>query len=99
MSIDEIKGRGDAGGIAPEPVDPLDSLPPPDTRRWVPRRKAEVVAAVRDGLLTLEQACERYQLSAEEFSSWERLIDRHGLGGLRVTRLKTLRASADPRRA
>ena len=25
----------------------LDSLPPPETKRWVIRRKAEVVAAVR----------------------------------------------------
>ena len=34
----------------------LDSLPPPETKRWVIRRKAEVVAAVRAGLLSLEEA-------------------------------------------
>jgi len=27
----------------------LESLPPPNTKRWVIRRKAEVVAAVRGG--------------------------------------------------
>jgi transposase-like protein len=66
----------------------IEDLPAPDTRRWVARRKAEVVAAVAAGLLSLEEACRRYNLSAEEFASWQRAIDRHGLGGLRVTRLQ-----------
>ena len=35
----------------------LDSLPPPSTTRWVVRRKAEVVAAVNGGLLTVDEAC------------------------------------------
>ncbi len=69
----------------------LADLPPPNTRRWVSRRKAEVVAAVRNGLLTLEEACERYDLSEEEFFSWERLINSHGIAGLRVTRLQDYR--------
>jgi hypothetical protein len=69
----------------------LDTLPPPGTTRWVIRRKAEVVAGVRAGLITLEEACERYTLSVEEFLSWQRLIDRHGLRGLRVTRLQDYR--------
>lgn len=69
----------------------LEDLPPPDTRRWVARRKAEVIAAVRDGLLTQEEACARYGLSEEEFSAWQRSIERHGLGGLRVTRIQEFR--------
>jgi Protein of unknown function (DUF1153) len=69
----------------------LADLPPPETRRWVARRKAQVVAAVRAGVLSLEDACDRYKLSAEEFSSWEQAIDRHGLGALRVTRLREFR--------
>lgn len=69
----------------------LADLPPANTRRWVARRKAEVVAAVRSGLLSLEEACDRYKLSAEEFSNWERAIDRYGLGGLRVTRIQDFR--------
>ena len=40
----------------------IADLPPPNTKRWVIRRKAEVVAAVRGGLLSLEEACERYTL-------------------------------------
>ncbi|GIX17466.1 MAG: hypothetical protein KatS3mg119_1652 [Rhodothalassiaceae bacterium] len=70
----------------------LEDLPPPDTKRWVIRRKAEVVAAVRGGLITLEEACRRYALSVEEFLSWQRAIDRNGLPGLRVTRVQEYRA-------
>jgi hypothetical protein len=69
----------------------LDGLPPPETKRWVIRRKAAVVGAVRAGMLTLEEACTRYHLSVEEFLSWQRLIDRHGLQGLRATRLQDYR--------
>ena len=54
----------------------LDSLPPPNTKRWVIRRKAEVVAAVRGGLISLEEACLRYTLSTEEFISWQRAIEQ-----------------------
>jgi hypothetical protein len=66
-------------------------LPAPGTRRWVIRRKAEVVAAVRGGLLSLEEACSRYTLTVEEFLSWQRSIDRHGLAGLRTTRIQQYR--------
>ena len=69
----------------------LKSLPPPGTRRWVIRRKAEVVAAVQGGLLTFEEACERYSLSLEELASWERNVDRSGMQGLRVTRMQHYR--------
>lgn len=74
----------------------LDDLPPPETKRWVIRRKAEVVTGVRSGLISLEEACKRYKLSAEEFFSWERLIDRHGMRGLRTTRLQQYRRTGDP---
>lgn len=69
----------------------LEDLPPPETKRWVSRRKAEVVTAVRAGLLTLEDACRRYNLSVEEFLSWQRLIESHGVAGLRATRLQDYR--------
>jgi hypothetical protein len=74
----------------------IDSLPPRETKRWVVRRKAEVVAAVRGGLLSLEEACARYTLSVEEFLSWQRLIERHGLAGLRTTRIQDYRAPNRP---
>jgi hypothetical protein len=72
----------------------LEDLPPPGTRRWVIRRKAEVVKGVRAGLLTIEEACARYALSVEEFQSWQALIDKHGVRGLRTTRLQQYRHSA-----
>ncbi len=64
----------------------LADLPSSDTKRWVMRRKAEVVAAVRGGLLSLEEACSRYALNYDEFLSWQYCIDRYGLAGLRTTR-------------
>ncbi len=72
-------------------------LPPPGTKRWVVRRKAQVVAAVRGGLLSLEEACSRYALTVEEFLAWQHSIDRHGLAGLRTTRIQKYRKNvADP---
>lgn len=69
----------------------LDKLPSPKTRRWVMRRKAQVVTAVRNGVLSLDEACERYHLSQEEFQSWAHLLDRHGMHGLRATRIQEYR--------
>ena len=69
----------------------LKSLPSPETRRWVIRRKAEVVAAIQGGLLTFDEACERYSLTLEELASWQRNVDRSGMQGLRVTRIQHYR--------
>src|SRR3954470_6877714 len=69
----------------------VESLPPVHTTRWVVRRKAEVVAAVAGGLLSVDDACKRYSLSLEEFTSWQRAVDRSGMPGLRVTRIKQYR--------
>lgn len=71
----------------------MDDLPAPGIKRWVTRRKAEVVAAVTGGLLTKEDACKRYALSDEEFSAWQRLYRSHGTKGLRATRLQKYRKS------
>ena len=69
----------------------MADLPAPGTKRWVIRRKAEVVAAVRGGLLSLEEACSRYLLTVDEFLSWQSSIDQHGLAGLRTTRAQQYR--------
>ena len=69
----------------------IADLPPGGTHRWVIRRKAEVVAAVRGGLLSLEEACRKYKLTVEEFLSWQTSIDNHGLAGLRTTRIQKYR--------
>jgi hypothetical protein len=69
----------------------IADLPAPGTKRWVIRRKAEVVAAVRGGLLSLQNACSRYTLTVEEFLSWQHSIEQHGLAGLRITRIQQYR--------
>ena len=61
----------------------LADLPSPGISRWVTRRKAEVVAAVSGGLLSRSAAC--------EFEGWEKLYSRHGVKGLRTTRLQKYR--------
>ena len=58
------------------------------------RRKAAVVAAVRAGVITFEEACRRYELSEEELLSWQRAFEVYGLPGLRTTRIQSYR---DPR--
>lgn len=73
----------------------LDQLPPPETKRWVMRRKAQVVAAVRNHILSFEEACERYRLSEEEFKSWIVLLDQHGMRGLRATRMQEYRPAEE----
>ena len=79
-------------GPAGQPLT-VENLPPENTVRWVIRRKAEVVAAVRNGLIGLDEACERYRLSVEEFLNWEQLVNAHGLRGLRTTRSQRYRVA------
>ena len=69
----------------------LADLPPPDTQRWVIRRKAEVVAAVAGGLITCEEACDRYRLTAEEFGAWQVSLEAYGLAGLKINRFDYFR--------
>jgi hypothetical protein len=81
---DNVMGRAagtDSGG----------RLPPANTTRWVPSRKADVVRAIRDGVIDRAEACARYALSVEELRLWERAIDAAGIAGLRVTRVQVYR--------
>jgi transposase-like protein len=59
--------------------------------QWSPRRKAEVVEAVKSGKITIEETLRRHQLTEEEFRAWERVYDVHGLAGLRSTRVQQYR--------
>ena len=78
------------------PAGAVIELPLPDTKRWTVRRKAAVVQAVRIGMISLQGACLRYALSVEEFLSWQRAVERHGIPGLRVTRLQIYRDTEGP---
>jgi Protein of unknown function (DUF1153) len=66
-------------------------LPSADVKRWGSRRKAAVVTAVQQGLIAAEEAYRRYELSEEEFSSWQRAFERYGVDGLHVTSLQRYR--------
>jgi hypothetical protein len=91
MIITELKNGRPESVIGPlgEPLT-LNALPPKNAR-WVVRRKAEVVAAVDGGLLTMPEACERYSLTIEEFVTWQRSVERSGLRGLLVSRIQFYR--------
>ena len=87
-----LNSRGEKYVIGPTGAPlTINDLPPTDTERWVIRLKAEVVAAVRGGLLSLEDACDRYRLTSEEFLCWQKSIEQHGLAGLRTTRIQQYR--------
>jgi hypothetical protein len=73
------------------PATGQDALPPDDTVRWVPSRKAAVLKAIRDGHINLEEACKRWRLSIEEIQLWQRAVDKVGTPGLRVTRVQIYR--------
>ncbi|KIT16970.1 DUF1153 domain-containing protein [Jannaschia aquimarina] len=66
-------------------------LPPAGTTRWVARRKAAVVMGVESGLMPLDEALERYDLSEEEYESWAEMASRHGTEGLKTTQLQRFR--------
>ncbi|HWD50707.1 MAG TPA: DUF1153 domain-containing protein [Rhizomicrobium sp.] len=61
----------------------FSDLPLPTTKRWTPKLKATIVSAVKCGLLSLDDACDRYALSVDEFVGWQDAIEHYGLGGLR----------------
>jgi hypothetical protein len=83
----------------PNNADAFGSMPelPSLGRRWTVRRKAAVIEAVRGGV-PIEEACQLYKLSVDEFLAWERDIDRHGLHGLRSTRYQIYRDTEERRR-
>ena len=56
----------------------IDALPSNNTVRWTARRKAEVVSAVRGGLLTPAEVCARYRLATEELDAWQSAVERGG---------------------
>ena len=73
----------------------IADLPAPDTRRWVPRRKARVVAAVEGGLINAEEAFARYSISEEEYECWKAAMSQYGMRGLCVTKINNIRSRAD----
>jgi hypothetical protein len=78
--------------------DQLDlDLPPGKPGRWTPRLKAAVILAVRNKVISVWDACERYDLSAQELAEWERDLDQYGVPGLRTTRVSIYRKTSKPK--
>ena len=59
--------------------------------RWVARRKAVVVRAIEHGLLSRDEALDRYGLTDEELTYWFNAIARDGTGGLKIKAIQKLR--------
>jgi hypothetical protein len=78
--------RDSMRGSRPDVIEVLAFLRSPRPTRWVPRRKAAVVIAVRSGLISLSEACDRYLLAVDEFTTWEAAFDDEGLAGLQLKR-------------
>ena len=76
-----------------ENEDWLNSAPdlPRPKQRWTVARKAMVIQAVRGGGVPIENVCETYDISVDEFLAWERDVDRYGVPGLRATRVQIYR--------
>ena len=90
------RNRGPAAVTLPDGrILTRSDLPAPDTRRWVARRTAAVVLAVDHGLLSPDEACDLYGLSAEELDGWCRAVARHGEAALKATRVQDYRAKGD----
>jgi hypothetical protein len=91
---------GESGANDPDWLDALGAVPelPKASQRWTVRRKAAVIHAVRGGWMPIEEACELYNISVDEFLAWERDIDRNGVPGLRTTRYQIYRDTEMPKR-
>jgi hypothetical protein len=91
------------GQLKDEGLPQINTIPvdcaPLDTKRWVARRKAMIVNAVHSGAVSLEEVCRCYELSVEEFVTWQRAIETHGVAGLRVTRVQIYRDAPPARRS
>ena len=79
-----------------ELLGPIPDLPLPG-QGWTPRSKAALIEAVRGGWFPVEEACQLFSLSVDEFLAWERDIDRNGVPGLRSTLYQIYRNTEVPR--
>ena len=76
----------------------LEVLPPHGWRgRWTPGRKNAIIQAIKVGLITREVACQRWNFTDQELKAWERNRRRHGVDGLKVTRLQKLERGNEQR--
>ncbi len=63
----------------------IADLAPDGTQRCVASRKAAVVRGVVYGLLSKDDALERYNLSDDEFIEWVKAVSTRGEAALKAT--------------
>ena len=59
-------------------------LPEPNAR-WTARHKANLVRAIQEKQISLEQARKKYALSEDEVRSWVHHFEEHGRAALKTT--------------
>lgn len=59
--------------------------------RWVVSKKTELLRRIRAGEIGFDQACARFDLSAEELETWMRRETAHGPRALHVCTLQRYR--------
>ena len=62
-----------------------NDLPPPNTTRWTANKKAIMVRAVVNDLVTLDEVLERYSMTEREFKFWVEGLAKYGKTGLKIT--------------
>jgi hypothetical protein len=92
----DFESKSGPGSCASPVKQPTIDLPRSDTLRWVPSRKASVVFAVNNEMLSVEEACRRYKLTREELAKWKSQLDKYGLPGLRTVKAQLYRQSVSP---
>lgn len=59
--------------------------------RWTPARKAEILADIRAGRLTLQECLDRYGIGDAELRLWAEREQRFGMRGLCATKVQEVR--------
>jgi len=73
-------------------------LPEPRPLRCTIRNKAAILEALREGRLSRDDACARYELSSAELDQWLMGFAELGRNGLKLTRRQGLRLRPRRRR-
>lgn len=77
-------------------VSSIHDLPPADTIRWTPNKKATVVKAVIAGIVSLQEVLGRYHMTGTEFEIWKEGLQTDGADGLKTTHYQRRRRKCAP---
>lgn len=54
--------------------------------RWTAERKHDLLVAIKHSIVSIEDACEAHNLTAEEIARWQQAFAAGGIDALRVSR-------------